>query len=121
MTSTGGSDETMTTCKGTGVNRPSLLGAVVAIALVILPAPPAAQEGKKLKVAGTVIRNILRSGSAAAKLKAILRVGEVTGVGVVAECVEDEKVLAALTQQKVGYAQGFGIHKPEPIDDLCKS
>jgi hypothetical protein len=55
MTSTGGSDETMTTCKGTGVNRPSLLGAVVAIALVILPAPPAAQEGKKLKVAGTVV------------------------------------------------------------------
>jgi EAL domain-containing protein (putative c-di-GMP-specific phosphodiesterase class I) len=74
-----------------------------------------------VKVDGTVIRNILRSGSAAAKLKAILRVGEVTGVGVIAECVEDEKVLAALKQQTVAYAQGFGIHKPEPIDDLCKS
>lgn len=74
-----------------------------------------------VKVDGTVIRNILRSGSAAAKLKAILRVGEVTGVGVIAECVEDDKVLEALKLLKVGYAQGFGLRKPEPIDDLFKS
>jgi EAL domain-containing protein (putative c-di-GMP-specific phosphodiesterase class I) len=74
-----------------------------------------------VKVDGTIIRNILRSGSAAAKLKAILRVGEVTGVGVIAECVEDDEVLAALRQLKVGYAQGFGVRKPEPIDELFKS
>jgi EAL domain-containing protein (putative c-di-GMP-specific phosphodiesterase class I) len=74
-----------------------------------------------LKVDGTVIRNILRSGSAAAKLKAILHAGEVTGVGVIAECVEDDKLLAALKQQKVGYAQGFGVQVPQPIDDLFKS
>jgi EAL domain-containing protein (putative c-di-GMP-specific phosphodiesterase class I) len=73
-----------------------------------------------VKVDGTVIRNILRSGSAAAKLKAILRVGEATGVGVIAECVEEEKVLAALRQLKAGYAQGFGVRKPEPIDELFK-
>lgn len=74
-----------------------------------------------VKVDGTVIRNILRSGSAAAKLKAILRVGAVTGVGVIAECVEDDNVLAALKQQKVGYAQGFGVRTPVPIDELFKS
>jgi EAL domain-containing protein (putative c-di-GMP-specific phosphodiesterase class I) len=74
-----------------------------------------------VKVDGTVTRNILRSGSAAAKLKAILRVGEVTGVGVIAECVEDPGVLDALKLLKVGYAQGFGLRKPEPIDDLFKS
>ena len=45
----------MTACKGTGVNKPLLLVALVAIALAIPPAPPAAQEGKKLKVAGTVV------------------------------------------------------------------
>ena len=39
----------------------------------------------------------------------------------IAECVEDEKVLAALKLLKVGYAQGFGLRKPEPIDDLFKS
>ena len=71
-----------------------------------------------VKVDGTIIRNILRSEGAATKLRAIVRVGEVTGVGVIAECVEDEAILAALKQLNVGYAQGFGIRKPEPIDDL---
>ncbi len=74
-----------------------------------------------VKVDGTIVRNIMRSGSAAAKLKAILRVGEVTGVQVIAECVEDAKILASLKLLKVGYAQGFGVHKPEPIADLFKS
>ena len=74
-----------------------------------------------VKVDGTVIRNILRSGSAAAKLKAILRVGEVTGVGVIAECVEEEPVLAALKQLNAGYAQGFGVREPAPIDELFKT
>jgi EAL domain-containing protein (putative c-di-GMP-specific phosphodiesterase class I) len=74
-----------------------------------------------VKVDGTVIRDILRSGSSAAKLEAILRVGQVTGVKVIAECVEEEKVLAALKALKADYAQGFGVHKPEPIDDLFKS
>ena len=74
-----------------------------------------------VKVDGTVIRNILRSDGAAAKLRAILRVGEVTGVGVIAECVEDDQVLAALKQLKAGYAQGFGVRAPAPIDELFKS
>ena len=74
-----------------------------------------------VKVDGTVIRNILRSGSAAAKLKAILRVGQVTGVKVIAECVEDAEVLASLQLLKVDYVQGFGVRKPEPIDELFKS
>jgi EAL domain-containing protein (putative c-di-GMP-specific phosphodiesterase class I) len=74
-----------------------------------------------VKVDGTIIRNIMRSGSAAAKLKAILRVGQVTGVKVIAECVEDAKILASLKLLKAGYAQGFGVRKPEPIDDLFKS
>ena len=74
-----------------------------------------------VKVDGTVIRSILRSGGAAAKLKAIVRVGEVTGVGVIAECVEEEAVLAALKQAKVGYVQGFGVSKPVPIEELFKA
>ncbi len=74
-----------------------------------------------VKVDGTLVRNILRSGSAAAKLKTILRAGAATGVGVIAECVEDGKVLAALRLLKAGYVQGFGVRKPEPIDDLFGS
>jgi EAL domain-containing protein (putative c-di-GMP-specific phosphodiesterase class I) len=74
-----------------------------------------------VKVDGAVTRKVVRSGSAAAKLKAIQRVGEMTGIGVVAECVEEEEVLAALKVLKVGYAQGFGVGKPEPIEKFFRS
>jgi EAL domain-containing protein (putative c-di-GMP-specific phosphodiesterase class I) len=74
-----------------------------------------------VKVDGTIVRNILRSPSAAAKLRAIVRVGEVTRVGVIAECVEDEAILANLKLLNVGYAQGFGVHKPAPLEELYRS
>jgi EAL domain-containing protein (putative c-di-GMP-specific phosphodiesterase class I) len=73
-----------------------------------------------VKVDGTVTRNILRSAVAATKLKAIVRVGSVTGVGVIAECVEDDAVRAGLAELGVGYVQGFGVAKPAPLDDLMK-
>src|SRR5258706_2648847 len=74
-----------------------------------------------VKVDGSIIRNILRTGSAAAKLKAIVRIGQVTGVGVIGECVEDGKVLEGLKQFGAGFVQGFGIHKPAPLEELFKS
>jgi EAL domain-containing protein (putative c-di-GMP-specific phosphodiesterase class I) len=74
-----------------------------------------------VKVDGTLVRNIRRSAGAAAKLKAILRAGALAGVEVIAECVEDDKILSALQLLKMGYAQGFGVGKPQPIDELLKS
>jgi len=74
-----------------------------------------------VKVDGTLVRNIRRSAGAAGKLKAILRAGAGAGVEVIAECVEDDKILSALQLLKVGYAQGFGVGKPQAIDELLKS
>jgi EAL domain-containing protein (putative c-di-GMP-specific phosphodiesterase class I) len=74
-----------------------------------------------VKVDGAVTRKIARSGTASAKMKAIQRLGDMIGIGVVAECVEEPAVLAALKQLKVGYAQGFGVGKPEPIENLFKN
>ncbi len=74
-----------------------------------------------VKVDGTIVRNILRTANAAAKLKAIARVGEVTGVGVIAECVEEAAILESLGTLKIRYAQGFGVREPEPIEELFKS
>jgi EAL domain-containing protein (putative c-di-GMP-specific phosphodiesterase class I) len=73
-----------------------------------------------VKVDGTIIRNILRSANAQTKLKAIVRVGQATGIGVIAECVEDDAVKAGLQQLGVAYAQGFGMGKPAPLDELFK-
>jgi EAL domain-containing protein (putative c-di-GMP-specific phosphodiesterase class I) len=32
--------------------------------------------------------------------------------------VEDKEVLARLRELRISHAQGFGIHKPQPIDSL---
>ncbi|MBS0336279.1 MAG: EAL domain-containing protein [Proteobacteria bacterium] len=69
-----------------------------------------------VKVDGAVIRNIPASPVARLKLQAIVRVGAVTGIGIIAECVEDPGVIATLRQMAVGHAQGFGIAIPQPIE-----
>jgi EAL domain-containing protein (putative c-di-GMP-specific phosphodiesterase class I) len=68
-----------------------------------------------IKVGGAISRQVLASAAAAAKMKAIVCIGKALGFGVIAECVEDQDVLACLSALGVGYAQGFGIHKPHPI------
>lgn len=69
-----------------------------------------------IKVDGAVTRNILRSELAVRKMQAIVRVAEAIKVGVIAEFVEEAEVLAKLRALRVGYAQGFGIARPAPID-----
>ncbi|HET7364433.1 MAG TPA: EAL domain-containing protein [Burkholderiales bacterium] len=73
-----------------------------------------------VKVDGRITRKVLSNDIARSKLNAILRVGEHLGFGVVAECVEEQAVLTHLKSMGVGYAQGFGIHKPHPIDALAE-
>jgi EAL domain-containing protein (putative c-di-GMP-specific phosphodiesterase class I) len=69
-----------------------------------------------LKVDGGVIRKLLSSAAAQAKLKAVVRVAEALQAGVVAECVEEQDVLVRLKALDVGYAQGFGVHQPQPLE-----
>lgn len=72
-----------------------------------------------LKVDGIITRNLLRSAVSLKKLKAILRVGDTLGIGIIAECVEEQDVLARLKALGVRYAQGFGIMQPYPIEVLA--
>ena len=69
-----------------------------------------------VKVDGSITRKVLSSEVARAKLGAVLRVGETLGYAAIAECVEEQDVLARLKAMGVGYAQGFGIHQPQPIE-----
>jgi EAL domain-containing protein (putative c-di-GMP-specific phosphodiesterase class I) len=74
-----------------------------------------------VKVDGVIIRKLGSSDVARSKLNAISRVGEVIGVGVIAECVEDESVIGLLKTAGVGFAQGFGIAAPQPIEGFGAS
>jgi EAL domain-containing protein (putative c-di-GMP-specific phosphodiesterase class I) len=69
-----------------------------------------------VKVDGSIVRALLRSEVARQKLRAVVRVGDTIGVEVIAECVEEQDILAQLRGLRVGYAQGFGIARPAPID-----
>lgn len=69
-----------------------------------------------IKVDGAVVRKIPGSPVAQLKMKAIVRVCDVAGIGIIAECVEEEAVIAQLTKMSVGYAQGFGVAVPQPIE-----
>lgn len=68
-----------------------------------------------VKVDGAVIRKISSSSVAQLKLKAISRICSVAGIGIIAECVEEQRIVVELTEMSVGYAQGFGIAVPQPI------
>lgn len=69
-----------------------------------------------VKVDGVIVRKLLSTPAAEAKLKAILRVGEVMGFQVIAEMVEDQDILMRLKALGVAYAQGFGIQQPHPLE-----
>jgi EAL domain-containing protein (putative c-di-GMP-specific phosphodiesterase class I) len=72
-----------------------------------------------VKVDGSIVRKLLKSDVAATKLNAILRVGREIDLKVIAECVEEQDVLVQLKALGVGYAQGFGIALPQPIDTFA--
>ncbi len=71
-----------------------------------------------VKVDGSVVRKLAASEVARTKLSAVVRVAESLRIGVVAECVEDQQVLGWLRELRVSHAQGFGVHKPQPLDSL---
>jgi EAL domain-containing protein (putative c-di-GMP-specific phosphodiesterase class I) len=73
-----------------------------------------------VKVDGSIIRKVLSSEVARTKLNAILRVGQAIGLGVIAECVEEQDVLNRLKSLGVGYAQGFGIVQPQPLGTFSR-
>lgn len=82
-------------------------------------APLVAMRVAFMKVDGAITRRLLASSAAQTKMKAIVRVGAALGFGVIAECVEEPDVLERLRALGAGYAQGFGISRPQPIGELA--
>jgi len=73
-----------------------------------------------VKVHGGIVRTLLTSDASADKLDAMARFCRVLGIEMIAECVEDRNVLTGLKALGVRYAQGFGIHAPQPIESIAK-
>jgi EAL domain-containing protein (putative c-di-GMP-specific phosphodiesterase class I) len=83
-------------------------------------APLKTMQVEFIKVDGAITRRVCESKSAETKMKAIVHVGQALGMGIIAECVEEQHVLARLTSLGAGYAQGFGISRPQPLQALSR-
>lgn len=68
-----------------------------------------------LKIDGLFIRDILTNDTDRAMTEAISRMAQALGIGTIAEYVESLDTLDCLRELGVDFAQGFAIHRPEPL------
>lgn len=70
-----------------------------------------------LKIDGAFVRNMREDATDRAMVEAINNIGHVMGLRTVAEYVEDAATAELLFGMGIDYAQGYAIHRPEPLTD----
>ena len=71
-----------------------------------------------IKIDGRFVRDMGKDPTAAVVIESLARVAALRGISCVAEWVEDLTILPRLRALGVTYAQGFAIHRPEPLLSL---
>jgi diguanylate cyclase (GGDEF)-like protein len=74
-----------------------------------------------LKIDGPFVRDMLEDPMDAAIVQAINNIGHVVGMKTIAEFVEQDEIKVRLAEIGVDYAQGYAIHRPQPIDDILQT
>ena len=71
-----------------------------------------------LKIDGSFVKDMESDAVDRAMVNSIHQLGSVIGIKTVAEFVENEAILKMLAEIGVDYAQGYGISKPMPLDEM---
>jgi len=71
-----------------------------------------------VKIDGVFVRDLADSPGDYAVVRSINEIGHYMGKKTIAEFVENDEILDQLREIGVDYAQGYGIHKPTPLDQL---
>ena len=71
-----------------------------------------------IKIDGSFVKDIATDPIDYAMVKSINDIAQVMGKKTIAEYVEDDDILAALHDIGVDYAQGYGIGRPCPLDEI---
>jgi len=71
-----------------------------------------------LKIDGAFVRGMDQNPVNHAMVEAIAHIASVMGIETVAEFVEDRALIEKLAVLGVDYAQGYGIHKPAPMEGI---
>jgi EAL domain-containing protein (putative c-di-GMP-specific phosphodiesterase class I) len=74
-----------------------------------------------LKIDGGFVKGMLEDPMSRAIVAACSQIGRALGIGTIAEFVEDTALLEALAEMGVDYGQGYGIHKPESLDNILRA
>ncbi len=69
-----------------------------------------------VKIDGAFVRDIMRNPLDREIVESIVRISRALKVQTIAEYVEDEETMSLLASLGVDYGQGYGIHKPAPIE-----
>lgn len=71
-----------------------------------------------VKIDGVFIKDIITDKSDYAMVKSINEMAQFLGMKTIAEYVENNEILALLNKIGVDYAQGYGVGKPVPIENI---
>jgi len=74
-----------------------------------------------LKIDGMFVKDIVDDPIDHAMVKSINEIGQVMGMKTIAEFMENDEIKGMLQKIGVDYAQGYGIGKPQPFEDLLAS
>lgn len=74
-----------------------------------------------LKIDGMFVKDIVDDPIDFAMVKSINEIGQVMGLQTIAEFVETDEIKSKLETIGVNFAQGYGVGKPEPVQDLLSS
>jgi diguanylate cyclase (GGDEF)-like protein len=74
-----------------------------------------------LKIDGSYVRDLVNDPIDRAMVTAVNQIGHAMGIKTIAEFVEDQATIGALAAIGVDYAQGHGIARPAPLDNLLLS
>jgi len=71
-----------------------------------------------LKIDGQFVRDILIDPIDEAMVKSINDIGHTMGLKTIAEYVENSSIYEKLKSMNIDFAQGYGVARPEPLDEL---
>ena len=73
-----------------------------------------------LKIDGLFVKDIVIDPVDKAMVKSINEVGQMMGLKTIAEYVESSDIMDVLREIGVDFAQGYGVSRPQPLDELAQ-
>lgn len=75
----------------------------------------------RVKIDGSFVRDLVTNPRSTAMVRAVVQLAQSLEIDCVAEFVENEAIMRRVRELGVTYAQGYFVHKPEPLEDVLNA